>query len=117
MNKLHFACALTLCAGFIGAGAMAHAATPLRCGQGDAAQIRGDAPAAISYDVYSQLHPLSAQRLALFEQAGTVTRLPDGMPVCQIADDGVDDPSAALVRAPQGTMAWWVNADSVETAD
>jgi len=35
-----------------------------------------------------------------------VKRLPDGLNVCEIADDGVDDPSAVLVRAPQGKMAW-----------
>jgi hypothetical protein len=90
---------------------------PLKCRHGNALQIRGDAPAAISYDVFSQLHPLSAKRLALFQDAGTVQRLPDGLNVCEIADDGVDDPSAVLVRAARDRMSWWVSADSVTAAD
>jgi hypothetical protein len=97
--------------------ATASAGAPLKCRSGDALQIRGDAPAAISYDVYSQLHPLSAKRLALFEEAGTVKRLPDGLDVCEIADDGVADPSAVLVRGPGDRIAWWVSADHVEATD
>jgi hypothetical protein len=95
--------------------AFASAGGPLKCRTGDALHIRGDAPAAISYDVYSQLYPLSAKRLALFEAAGTVKRLPEGLDVCEIADDGVADPSAVLVRGPHDKMAWWVSADHVET--
>jgi hypothetical protein len=95
----------------------AAAAAPLNCKQGNALQIRGDAPAAISYDVFSQLYPLSAQRLALFEGAGTVQRLRAGLDVCEVADDGVDDPSAILVHAPRDQMSWWVSADHVEPAD
>jgi hypothetical protein len=88
-----------------------------KCRSGDAMQIRGDAPAAISYDVYSQLHPLSAKRRALFQEAGTVKRLPDGLDVREIADDGVADPSAVLVCGPRDKMAWWVSADHVEAND
>ncbi|GAB7521921.1 hypothetical protein [Paraburkholderia sp. 2C] len=94
--------------------AFASAPAPLKCRTGNALHIRGDAPAAISYDVYSQLYPLSAKRLALFEEAGTVKRLPEGLDVCEIADDGVADPSAVLVRGPRDRMAWWVSADHVE---
>ena len=91
------------------------AASP--CGKDGALQIRGDAPGAISYDVYRQLRPLDAHRLAMFQDAGTVRRLPDGLDVCEIADDGVADPSAVLVHVPQGKMAWWVSAANVENAD
>lgn len=80
-------------------------------------RIRGDVPAAISFDVYRQLRPLNAQRIALLQAAGEVTHLPDGLPVCQIADDGVDDPSAVLVQLPQGKNAWWVSAVNVQAAD
>ena len=74
-------------------------------------------PAAISFDVYRQLRPLSAQRVALFQSAGEVKRLPDGLAVCEVADDGVDDPSAVLVQLPQGKNAWWVSSANVQTAD
>ncbi|SIT37282.1 hypothetical protein BN2475_110016 [Paraburkholderia ribeironis] len=43
--------------------------------------------------------------------------LPDGLPVCQIADDGVDDPSAVLVQLPHGKNTWWVSAANVQAAD
>jgi len=111
-------CVLAAALGISLCGAAAAApAAPLNCKDGSALQIRGDAPAAISYDVFSQLHPLSAKRLALFEGAGTVQRLPDGLSVCEVADDGVDDPSAVLVRAPRDRMSWWVSADHVVAAD
>jgi hypothetical protein len=93
------------------------AAEPVRCGQAGALQIRGDVPAAISFDVYRQLRPLSAQRVALFQSAGEVKRLPDGLAVCEVADDGVDDPSAVLVQLPQGKNTWWVSAANVQAAD
>ncbi|ASW00607.1 hypothetical protein [Paraburkholderia aromaticivorans] len=97
--------------------AAASAAEPVRCGRADTLQIRGDVPAAISFDVYRQLRPLSAQRIALFQSAGEVKRLPDGLAVCEVADDGVDDPSAVLVQLPQGKNAWWVSAANVQAAD
>ncbi|WP_025600171.1 hypothetical protein [Burkholderia sp. WSM2230] len=93
------------------------AAESIRCGKADSLQIRGDVPAAISFDVYRQLRPLNAQRIALFESAGEVKRLPDGLAVCEVADDGVDDPSAVLVELPQGRNAWWVSAANVQDAD
>jgi hypothetical protein len=95
----------------------AFAADPVHCSAGDALQIRGDVPAAISFDVYQQLRPLDAQRIALFQAAGTVHRLHDGLAVCEIADDGVNDPSAVLVQVPQGKNAWWVSAANVQAAD
>ena len=93
------------------------AAEPAHCGKADALQIRGDVPAAISFDVYRQLRPLNAQRIALFQSAGEVKHLPDGLAVCEVADDGVDDPSAVLVALPQGKNAWWVSAANVQDAD
>jgi hypothetical protein len=53
----------------------------------------------------------------LFQAAGEVKYLADGLPVCQIADDGVDDPSAVLVQLPQGKNAWWVSSANVQEAD
>ena len=108
---------MALSFGWLFGSAAAFAAEPVRCGHADALQIRGDVPAAISFDVYRQLRPLSAQRIALFQSAGEVKRLPDGLAVCEIADDGVDDPSAVLVQLPQGKNAWWVSAANVQAAD
>lgn len=99
------------------ASAAALSADPAHCGKADALQIRGDVPAAISFDVYRQMHPLNPQRIALFQSAGTVRPLPDGLRVCQIVDDGVDDSSAVLVRLPHGDNAWWVSAANVQAAD
>jgi hypothetical protein len=109
--------ALTLACGCLFASAAALAVEPARCGSADALQIRGDVPAAISFDVYRQLRPMTAQRVALFQAAGEVKRLPDGLAVCEIADDGVDDPSAVLVQVPQGKNAWWGSAANVQAAD
>lgn len=109
--------AFALAAGGLFASAAALAADAPHCAKADALRIRGDVPAAISFDVYRQLRPLNAQRIALFQSAGTVRHLPDGLPVCQIADDGVDDPSAVLVRLPHGDNAWWVNSANVQAAE
>jgi hypothetical protein len=109
--------AVALTIGSLFSSAAALAADPVPCGKADALQIRGDVPAAISFDVYRQLRRLSAQRIALFQSAGEVKHLPDGLAVCQIADDGVDDPSAVLVQLPQGKNAWWVSAANVQAAD
>ncbi|MCC8394570.1 hypothetical protein LJ656_18425 [Paraburkholderia sp. MMS20-SJTR3] len=110
--------ALTL-GGLCGSAAAVAAvpALPAHCAPADALEIRGDVPAAISFDVYQQLRPLSARRIALFQAAGEVKPLRDGQPVCQITDDGVDDPSAVLVRLPRGANAWWVSAANVQAAD
>jgi hypothetical protein len=59
---------------------------------------------------------LNAQRVALFQSAGEVKHLPDGLVVCQIVDDGVDDPSAILVQLPEGKNAWWVSSANVQAA-
>ncbi|HYS62759.1 MAG TPA: hypothetical protein VEN30_02900 [Paraburkholderia sp.] len=109
--------AVALTFGCLFGSAAVLAAEPARCGSADALQIRGDVPAAISFDVYRQLRPLNAQRVALFQAAGEVKRLPDGQAVCEIADDGVNDPSAVLVQLPQGKNAWWVSAANVQAAD
>jgi hypothetical protein len=108
---------MALSLGCLFGSAAAFAAEPVRCGQADTLTIRGDVPAAISFDVYRQLRPLSAQRVALFQSAGEVKRMPDGLAVCEIADDGVDDPSAVLVQLPQGKNAWWVSSANVQEAD
>ena len=102
--------------GCLFASSAALAADPAGCGKADTLQIRGDVPAAISFDVYRQLRPLTAQRIALFQAAGEIKHLPDGLSVCQIADDGVDDPSAVLVQLPQGKNAWWVSSANVQAA-
>jgi hypothetical protein len=109
--------AMALASGCLFGSAAALAADPIHCAKADTLQIRGDVPAAISFDVYRQLRPLNAQRVALFQAAGEVKHLPDGLPVCKVADDGVDDPSAVLVQLPQGKNAWWVNAANVQAAD
>ncbi|HEY4298272.1 MAG TPA: hypothetical protein VGM85_17500 [Paraburkholderia sp.] len=111
------AVALTFSCLFGSAAAFAADAVPVHCDKAHSLQIRGDVPAAISFDVYRQLRPLSAQRIALFQSAGEVKHLPDGLRVCQIADDGVEDPSAVLVQLPQGKNAWWVNSANVQAAD
>ena len=103
------------------AGANAHAAgkgAPSRpdCGNERAMKIVGDTPGAISFDVYRQLHPVTAQHLALFVDSGQVKLLRDGLPVCTVRDDGVDDPSAVLVRAPSDKMSFWVNASNLAGA-
>lgn len=120
MTHSRFA-AVAFAFGCLFAGTAALAAEPARCGNADALQIRGDVPAAISFDVYRQLRaqllPLNAQRVALVQAAGEVKRLPDGLAVCEIADDGVDDPSAVLVRLPRGKNAWWVSAANVQAVD
>jgi hypothetical protein len=108
---------LALTLGCLFTSAAVLAAEPARCGSAESLLIRGDVPAAISFDVYRQLRPLNAQRVALFQAAGEVKHLPDGLPVCEIADDGVDDPSAVLVHVPQGKNAWWVSAANVQAAD
>ena len=115
--KQPFIAAVVAALAGLAANHAALAATASPCGKDDALQIRGDTPGAISYDIYSQLRPLTAHRLALFQDAGTVRRLPDGLDVCEIADDGVADPSAVLVHEPHGKMAWWVSAANVEGAD
>ncbi|SMG57642.1 hypothetical protein [Paraburkholderia susongensis] len=109
--------AVALTIGCLCGSSAALAAPPAHCASADSLVIRGDVPAAISFDVYRQLRPLSAQRVALFQAAGEVKHLPDGLPVCQITDDGVDDPSAVLIRLPQGKNAWWVSASNVQAAD
>jgi hypothetical protein len=73
-------------------------------------QVTEDVPAAISYDVYAHMYPLDARKLANFVTAGQVRLVPDGTQACLVANDGVADPSAALVDGPEGKMAFWVLA-------
>jgi hypothetical protein len=86
------------------------------CGKGQAMTIVGDTPGAISFDVYRQLHPVTAQHLALFADSGQVRMLHDGLRVCTVHDDGVDDPSAVLVRPPSDRMSYWVGAGDLAKA-
>ena len=77
MNRKGFAALMAIFACVLGSAA-ASAAPTTSCKAEHSMQIRGDVPGAISFDVYSQLQPLSAQRLALFESTGQVRRLADG---------------------------------------
>jgi hypothetical protein len=104
----------TLAALLVLGGQLAHAAP---CAGHSARLIRGDTPGAISFDVYHQLHPVTAGKLALFLRSGGVRRLPDGLTVCEVKDDGVQDPSAVLVRVPAYHMSYWVNADHLQAPD
>ena len=87
------------------------------CSLQQSVQVIGDVPAAISYDVYMHLYPLDARKLANFVMAGQVRLLPNGTQTCVVADDGVADPSAALVAGPDGKMAYWVPAARLRPAN
>lgn len=89
----------------------------LTCPQGQPARVAGDAPGAISYDIYRQMRPLSAERLARLTEAQQVRMIPDGTWVCTIADDGVADPRAVLIGGPRGQMNYWVSQRNLDTAD
>ncbi len=102
---------LALLFGVSAASANAHV-----CGQGASVRIEGDAPGAISYDVYSHLYPLSPVKLARLTGAQQVKMIPDGTIACTIDDDGVDDPAAVLIRGPGGQMNYWISGDYVEPA-
>jgi hypothetical protein len=93
-----------------------HGKPSSECGAGQAMTIVGDTPGAISFDVYRQLHPVTAQHLALFADSGQIKMLNDGLRVCTVHDDGVDDPSAVLVRPPSDKMSYWVGAGDVAKA-
>jgi hypothetical protein len=84
------------------------AASAQTCTTGSAVRIVGDIPAAISYDVYEQLQPITPERLALFTQSRQVVMLPDGTRACRVKDDGVAGSQAALVHVPGNTMSLWV---------
>ncbi|MHB9842027.1 hypothetical protein Q8F57_045455 [Paraburkholderia terrae] len=87
------------------------------CSLQQSLQVIGDVPAAISYDVYIHLYPLDARKLANFVMAGQVRLLPDGTRTCLVANDGVADPSAALVDGPDGKMAYWLPAARLRPAN
>ncbi|MDR5755187.1 hypothetical protein [Caballeronia sp. LZ031] len=71
--------------------------------------VTGDVPAAISYDVFSALHPIKAARIAPMMSTQQVKMLRDGTRACVITDDGVADPSAVLIRVPDEPVDYWVN--------
>jgi len=91
----------------------AHAAD---CRPGQRVAIAGDVPGAISYDVFVAARPIVAARLARLVAAGQVKMLHGGTRVCEVADDGVADPSAVLVRMPHGAMNYWVKRWDVKRA-
>lgn len=91
-----------------GAFALLPAAHAADCGADRAVAIVGDVPGAISYDIFVAAHPVAAERLARLVAAQQVKMLHDGTVVCEVADDGVTDPAAVLVRLPHGTMNYWV---------
>lgn len=84
------------------------------CRQGVPVSIEGDAPGAISYDIYRHLYPLAPARLARLATAWQVSMIPDGTKTCTITDDGVDDPDAVLINGPRGQMNYWVSGDHVK---
>jgi hypothetical protein len=86
---------------------------PHACSIGQTATLRGDSPGAISYDVYRQLRPVNAERLALFVGSGEVKMLSDGLQICMVHDDGVSDPNAVMVRTARDTMSYWVNIENL----
>ncbi|WP_042264195.1 hypothetical protein [Paraburkholderia heleia] len=86
------------------------------CSQGAPVKIEGDAPGAISYDIYSQLYPLTPVKLARFSMAQQVKMIPDGTKTCTISDDGVDDPGPVLVNGPRGQMNYWISGSYVKPA-
>ncbi|CAG9226474.1 conserved exported hypothetical protein [Paraburkholderia tropica] len=100
---------LAALAGVWTASAFAHT-----CTEGSQVRIEGDAPGAISYDIYTHLYPLSAHKLARLANAQQVTMIPDGTIACTIADDGVDDPHAVLINGPHGQMSYWLSEDYVK---
>ena len=81
---------------------------PASCDRPYSVRIAGDVPAAISYDVFSATHPVRASRIADLVRAGQVKMLRDGTRACVVADDGVADPSAVLLRVPTEQVNYWV---------
>ena len=102
---------LVLLFGMSAAGASAHV-----CDQGSSVRIEGDAPGAISYDVYRHLYPLTPVKLARLTRAQQVKMIPDGTNACTIDDDGVNDPGAVLIHGPDGQMNYWVSGNFVKPA-
>ena len=86
------------------------------CNEGTPVKIEGDAPGAISYDIYSQLYPLTPAKLARFSVAQQVQMIPDGTKTCTISDDGVADPGPVLVNGPRGQMNYWISDSYVRPA-
>lgn len=108
MKKLLFAVAFASCT---------HAAYAAGCPEGTEVRVKGDIPGAISYDIFSALHPVTAVKLARFSAAQQVKLLPDNTPACVVADDGVKDPSAVLLKIPGGPMNYWVTDAQIRRAN
>jgi len=89
----------------------AHAAT---CSETQEVRIVGDAPAAISYDIFKASRPVDARKLPSFIAAQQVKMLPDGTLACIVTDDGVADPAAILIQVPNEPVNYWVRSWNVE---
>ncbi|WP_125474290.1 hypothetical protein [Caballeronia humi] len=83
-------------------------ANPNVCERQNSVKVAGDVPAAISYDVFSAIHPIVASRIASLMPTQQVKMLHDGTRACIVADDGVADPSAVLLRIPTEPVNYWV---------
>ena len=108
MKKLLFAVVFASCT---------HATFAAGCPEGTEVRVKGDIPGAISYDIFSALQPLTVAKLARFSAAQQVKLLPDNTPACVIADDGVKDPSAVLLKIPGGPMNYWVTDAQIRRAN
>ncbi|GJH17497.1 hypothetical protein CBA19CS22_13165 [Caballeronia novacaledonica] len=85
------------------------------CSEAHRVRVVGDAPAAISYDIFMASRPVDAQQLASFIAAQQVRMLADGTIGCVLADDGVTDPTALLIQVPNEPVNYWVRSWNVET--
>lgn len=83
------------------------------CSHGVPVQVVGDAPGAISYDVFSHLYPLNVETLARMTAAKQVVMIPDGTVTCTITDDGVPNPDAVLIAGPHAQMNYWLSSAAV----
>lgn len=86
------------------------------CGNRPAVETINDVPGAISYDIYSQLHPITPQKLAIFTDSEQIKLLPKDTQACEIRDDGVEDPSAVLLRVPGKSLNFWVPRQDIQQA-
>ncbi len=95
-----------------------HGAYAANCPKGtQVVHVIGDVPGAISYDIFSHLHPMIVGNLARLNHAQQVKLLPDNTLACEVLDDGVDDPRAVLLSIPNGPMNYWVTNREVRRSD
>ncbi|CAL8480597.1 conserved exported protein of unknown function (plasmid) [Caballeronia sp. S22] len=85
------------------------------CSEAHRVRIVGDAPAAISYDIFKESRPVDAGNLASFIAAQQVKMLRNGTAACIVSDDGVTDPTALLIRVPNEPVNYWVRNWNVES--